>query len=312
MPRKSKVLVAVLGGRPLRQAPVMKFLPKSARQKIKDLGFGFIVATNNHEAAEDYRQIPDIEVVEASDEFKASFRARRKEIKDNLGAETRELINCYAIEHGYDYSIQLDDNIITVSLVDSNGHYVDFFNDSEVMVSVFELFAKLMDHTNAGAIGMKMTSFPPSKSKHMYGVSFPYSFFIQRVDPNFHFSNSTEDDILMSFYNHTHGKPSITLRCLAYRKTSNKKDKTGNRKMYDEIMGHRGDYCQSLYPQYYSKSLKITNRNCTNRKVDLKPRFKHQLRVLPEWRAALQCDPQFDATLHDWLAEARKKFIEKC
>jgi hypothetical protein len=52
----------------------------------------------------------------------------------------------------------------------------------------------------------------PSQDNIKITAGFPYSFFVHRVDKNFKFENSTEDDILMSIYNGINKKPSCVIR----------------------------------------------------------------------------------------------------
>ena len=115
MSSKNKKLVAILGGRPyMDNLTLRRFLIPPVRAKLKKEGIDFIIATNNKTAAKDYKKIKDIKVVETSDKLHNEFMSRQKEIKANLGAETRETINDYAKKNNYEYAIHLDDNITQI------------------------------------------------------------------------------------------------------------------------------------------------------------------------------------------------------
>lgn len=115
MSTKNKKLVAILGGRPyLDNITLRRFLIPPIREKLKQNNIDFIVATNNKKAAEQYKLINNLTLIETSDDLHQEFMSRQREVKPNLGAETRETINQYAINNNYDYALHLDDNIVSI------------------------------------------------------------------------------------------------------------------------------------------------------------------------------------------------------
>ena len=292
MSLKNKKLVAILGGRPYMDNLTLRlFLIPSIREKLKKDGIDFIIATNNPNSAIDFKKIKDLKVVETSKELHQEFISRQREIKTNLGAETRETINRYAIENDYTYVCHLDDNIQQISYTKNGKKTLIKKNKPKSFYEILKFLFFVAENSNCGAIGMNMMYFP-SPGEPRITAGYPYSFFVHRVDKNFAFENSTEDDIIMSIYNGINKKPSGVIRgAFAYGKTGKKTSVDGNRKIYNAMLkeNKRGEYAEKTYPEYYSKKVGYMVKNCTAQK-DHYLQHKHKLKKPKEWDLYLNID----------------------
>lgn len=297
MSSKNKKLVAVLGGRPyLDNLTLRVFLPPVIRKKLSDNGIDFILATNNPTAADQYEQINGLKVVRTSPAIHDEFMSRQKEVKPNLGAETRETINQYAIENGYEYAIHLDDNIMSIFYYYMGKNRLVKKYKPETFYDMMMLLFEAAEKSNSGAIGYEMSAFAPSGSPPALTAGFPYSFFVHRVDKDFKFENSTEDDIIMSIYNGEQRKPSSVIRnSLLYGKTGKKTSGGGNRKMYQEMLkgNKRGEYAAKMWPHIYSRKVSYKVISSTRQKEPML-QHKHRLIKPKAWDSHLT----YDKSLH--------------
>jgi hypothetical protein len=304
MSLKSKKLVAILGGRPyLDNSTLRRFLIPPVREKLKQDGIDVIVATNNPNAAKDFVQIKDLTVVETSKELRDEFMSRQRESKANLGAETRETINQYAIQNNYDYAVHLDDNIVQIFYHKVKNISIKK-NRPEAFYEIIKLLFYIIENSNAGAVGLEMSAYP-SQDEIRITAGFPYSFFAHRVDKDFKFENSTEDDIIMSIYNGINKKPSCVIRnALLYGKTGKKTSMDGNRKIYNAMLkeNKRGEYAESMYPNIYTRKVSYMVKSSTYQKEPFL-QHKHQLKKPKEWDTYLKFD--------DKVLVEIKKLVEK-
>ncbi len=294
MSLNNKKLVAVLGGRPyIDNLTLRKFLPPSIRQKLLDNNIDFIVATNNTKSAEQFEQIKDLKVIRTSEQLHTEFMSRQKEVKANLGAETRETINQYAIQNGYEYALHLDDNIKSIFYYYSGkNRLVKKYKPQAFYEIIMSLFY-IAEHSNSGAIGMQMSAFAPDKTPILkLNAGFPYSFFVHRVDKDFKFENSTEDDIIMSIYNGEQAKPSSVVRNgFLYGKTGKKTSGGGNRGLYKEMLKEnlRGEYAFKMWPNIYTRKTSYRVKSSTRQK-EIMLQHKHYLIKPKQWDKELVYD----------------------
>lgn len=293
MSLKNKKLVAILGGRPyIDNLTLRRFLVPSVRKQLLSNGIDFIVATNNPKAADQYEQIDGLTVVRTSQALHNEFMARQREVKPNLGAETRETINQYAIQNGYEYALHLDDNIMSIFYYYKGKNRLVKNQKPKTFLDIMLLLFEIAENSNTGAIGLEMSAFAPSKQPTAITAGFPYSFFVHRVDPQFKFENSTEDDIIMSIYNGENKKPSSVIRnALLYGKTGKKTAKDGNRKMYNELLkeNKRGEYAEKMWPHIYSKKVSYMVKSSTRQKEPML-QHKHTLKKPKQWDKELIVD----------------------
>lgn len=306
----NRKLVAILGGRPYKDCLVLRtFLPPKVRDLLKQNGVDFIVATNNPKSAEQFEQIKGLKVVRTSEEIRDEFMSRQREIKPNLGAETRETINQYAIQNGYEYAVHLDDNIMSLF------YYYDFKNrlvkknKPAAMFDIIMLLFNSIEKSNMGALGVEMSAFAPSHRGTTITSGFPYSLFVHRVDKDFKFENSTEDDIIMSIYNGKNGKPSGVIRnALLYGKTGKKSSGGGNRKMYNEMLkeNKRGEYAAKMWPSIYSRKVSYNVKSSTKQKEPFL-QHKHTLIKPKNWDKNIN----YDKSIISQINETVKKIAER-
>lgn len=290
---KNSKLVALLGGREYKDSETFKrFLIPPIREKLKQDGIDLIVATNNPKSAEQFEQIKDLKVVRTSEEIHEEFVARQREIKTNLGAETRETINQYAIQNKYKYACHLDDNIISLFIKYQGKNKIITKNRAQAFYEIIKLLFYISEHSNIGAIGIEMSAFGGKTNQTRITAGFPYSFFVHRVDDKFVFENSTEDDILMSIYNGENKKPSAVIRnLLYYGKTGKKTAQDGNRKIYNLMLkdNKRGEYASKMYPHIYSRKVSYMVKSSTYQKEPFL-QHKHTLKKPKQWDLDLRID----------------------
>lgn len=299
-----------MGGRPYQDSlTLQRFLIPPIRQRLKDNGIDFIIATNNPKSASQFKQIKGMTVVETSPELHEEFMARQRETKANLGAETRETINQYAIKNNYDYAIHLDDNITSIFYRQGLKNVLVKKNRAEAFYDIMMLLFDIIPKTNSGAIGMEMSAYPGSNTPIKLTAGFPYSFFVHRVDKDFKFENSTEDDILMSIYNGTHSKPSCVMRnSLYYGKTGKKTALDGNRKIYQAMLkeNKRGEYAAKMYPHIYSRKVSYMVKSST-KQIEPMLQHKHRLKKPKEWDLQLQYEQDVIQSIRQTVDKISKR-----
>lgn len=312
MSLKNKKLVALLGGRVYKDSLTLKlFLIPPVRKKLSEMGIDFIIATNNPKSADQFEQIKGLTVVRTSPEIHDEFMSRQREVKANLGAETRETINQYAIKNGYEFACHLDDNIMSLFYRSENKNKLVKKNKPMACLDMIELLFLIIENSNAGAVGYDMSAFnvPSVIQKTRITAGFPYSFFVHRVDPNFKFENSTEDDILMSIYNGINHKPSAIVRnTLFYGKTGKKIAKDGNRKIYESMLkeNKRGEYAHKMYPEIYTRKVSYNVKSSTRQK-DPMLQHKHRVQKPKAWDIELK----YEHFLIDKIKEVRLKIEQR-
>lgn len=146
-----------------------------------------------------------------------------------------------------------------------------------------------------------MSAFAPRNSQTTITSGFPYSFFVHKVDKNFVFENSTEDDILMSIYNGNNNKPSAVIRnAFLYGKTGKKTKQDGNRKIYNDMLkeNKRGEYAQKMYPDIYTRKVSYMVKSSTIQKEPML-QHKHLLKKPKSWDANLVVDDKVFSTIRE-------------
>lgn len=310
MSLKNKKLVAVLSGRPyLDNLTLRRFLIPPIRKMLENENIDIIIATNNKKAAEQYRKMNNIKLVETSEQLHNEFMARQREIKPNLGAETRETINQYAIKNGYKYALHLDDNITSIFYRHNGKNKTIVKYKALSFYDIIILLFQMLEKTNSGAVGIEMSAFKSDTNNIRITAGFPYSFFAHRVDENFKFENSTEDDILMSIYNGNNNKPSCVIRnAFYYGKTGKKSSMDGNRKIYQSMLkeNKRGEYAEKMYPNIYKRRVSYMVKSSTNQKEPFL-QHKHTLTKPKKWDKTLVIDEEAFKIVKNTLRKVTKR-----
>jgi TET-associated glycosyltransferase-like protein len=250
--------VIISGGRPeLKQRPTAMMLdqlkgitadPVWIVSEADATGYqddGNEIATYSREWAEDYAAAhwTGMEpVVKAGPDEKGSF----------LGAfPGREWACRLAEERGYWATLQLDDNIIDLSLF--RRHYTSNSRIAEEeggMGMFADVLAAITLSTNGWMVGAFLTAVPPSANEKLVvsRTGFPYSLFIERVGPNREaWVGPYEDDITHAYAygnNPSSSQTALLVPMLNYMKEH--AAQTGMRKNYNS---KRAVPLQRMFPE---------------------------------------------------------------
>ena len=176
MSSKNRKLVAILGGRPYMDCLTLRrFCTPLVRKNFSNAGIDFIIATNNPKAADQFEKISNLKVVRTSESLREEFSSRQREEKPNLGSETRETINQYAIDNGYELVLHLDDNITSIFYEENGKNRTIIKSKPLSFYEISMLLFRVMEETTMGALGMTMSSTPPGNGEQKITAGFPYS-----------------------------------------------------------------------------------------------------------------------------------------
>lgn len=191
----------------------------------------------------------------------------------------------YAKEHGYDYLVQLDDNIVDFNIryrVDNKtyGTSMKQKNYREMPLAMISYMSKVLEHTNAGVVGcMPRSASVPAND--WLRERYVYSFFIldlSRVPEAF--QGDFEDDIEFRLKLRQNKTPMIMVCPFGYSKTAqgpNNSDLTGNRQAYVDAGLKRGETMSKLYGDVYRAGVS-TRGSGNGRKEQYGARFRHELK----------------------------------
>lgn len=161
------------------------------------------------------------------------------------GAQTgREWAMRTAEERGYDAVVQLDDNVLSLGLIDSKQPaYASALGGGDMLALLVELSAA----TNVRMLGAQLSSAPPTKLPTVR-VGYPYSVFVEKCGPGrMPYYGPFEEDIFQALAYALHGSPAMTAG-LAPAMTYYKEYRSmsgGNRPAYHH---GRGVELARLYP----------------------------------------------------------------
>ncbi len=191
----------------------------------------------------------------------------------------------YAKEHGYDYLVQLDDNIVSFDIrykIENRiyGTSAKQKNYGDLPQKMIEYMSKVLEQTNAGVVCcMPRSAGIPSDDwlKERY----VYSFFIMDLNrvPNV-FQGDFEDDIEFRLKLKQQKTPMLMVCPFGYAKTSqgpSNSDLTGNRAAYAQAGVKRGETMSKLYGDVYSAGLS-TRGSGTARTAQYGARFRHRIK----------------------------------
>lgn len=196
----------------------------------------------------------------------------------------------YAREHGYDYLVQLDDNIVELgieTLCEIDGTMarrrilgIDLFEDFITM------FACVLDNTNAAMVGCNLAGLSVPGDKFL-AERYCYSFFMLNLAccPDV-FQGDFEDDIEYRLKCGQMGRPVVQVVCMRYGKTSQKlnKDLTGCRAEYLKQGIKRGEHMSKLYGDKYYAKMTNKSRSTMAQAADDNVYFRY---VLSQWKVGV-------------------------
>ena len=269
----SKVLVVEISGkRPGTSA-------KRPTEKFK-VSYDHLIISNNAEGYE-----TEWPIVIVPDDYAEWYKANVKTSDSAWYAPmNRSYAIRYARERGYDYLIQLDDNIVCLELAymteDENGRMRRYrqMSQTDMMDDYIDMLCTVLDNTNAAMAGCDLRSAMPN---HQFlSERFCYSFFALNLKtcPEI-FHGDFEDDIEFRLKCAEMGLPSVMVCPCRYGKTGQNynKDETGNRAAYTAAGLKRGEHMRILHGDVYSCGYgkrTMTVANVPNGKV-----FRHKLQV---------------------------------
>ena len=195
----------------------------------------------------------------------------------------------YAREKGYDYLVQLDDNIITFNIKylvkEGDGTGVNYStiaatpNKGNLPNDMFRYMAEILNNTNVGMVGMAPDSAAVPQDDYLK-ERYVYSAFmlnLKRVPA--YFQGDFEDDIEYRLKLKQIQVPSLEIVPFHYSKTAQgdgkNEDTTGNREAYIKAGLKRGEHMSKIYGDYYERG--YSDRGSGIRRTG-KVKFRHKVK----------------------------------
>ena len=245
----SKVLIAEISGkRPgtVRDRPTEAF----------HFDYDKVIISNNSEGYE-----TDWPIVNVPDDYQNWYKQHAKMSDSAYYAPmNRSYAIKYAREHGYDYLVQLDDNILSFNIRYTIGDrsyttLTSTQHKDELPQDMFKYFESVLDNTNAGIVGMTLAG-ANIPGRDWIHERYVYSAFMLKLDviPDY-YQGDFEDDIEFRLKLRQMKIPSLMVCPFQYTKTSqgDNKDLTGNRMAYKDAGLKRGEHMSELYGDMYSR-----------------------------------------------------------
>lgn len=305
----SKVLVVEISGkRPgtSAQRPTEKFM----------LSYDHLIISNNADGYE-----TDWPIVMVPDEYVEWYKANVK-TSDNAwyAPMNRSYAIQYARERGYDYLVQLDDNIkfLELSYICKTGEGTQkryrAQSHTDMMDDFIEMLVLVLEKTNAGVSGLQLAGVSTPDMRWII-EGYCYSFFcldLKRVPDEF--QGDFEDDIEFRYKLMQMNIPTVQVSTMRYSKTGQHgdKDETGNRAAYTNSGLKRGEHMRRLYSEYYACGY---SRKVASTKAEMNGRyFKHKIKpfklgVMIKDKKAI--DDKMEELLNKWGKQKPDKVIVK-
>lgn len=275
---KPKVLIAEISGkRPgdKMQRPTEKF----------NFDFDKVIISNNSDGYETTWGI-----VNVPDDYRDWYKAHCK-MSDSayFAPMNRSYAIKYAREHGYDYLVQLDDNILSFSIKYQinldDGAFCSYStiaktpHKDELPNDMFRYMIEVLQNTNVGMIGMApdSASVPQDdwlKERYVYSA---FVLDLNRVPP--YFQGDFEDDIEYRLKLRQIKVPSLEVVPFHYAKTAQGdgkgEDTSGNREAYIKAGLKRGEHMSKIYGDVYQRGW--SDRGSGIRRAK-KVKFRHKVK----------------------------------
>lgn len=220
----------------------------------------------------------------------------------------------YAREHGYDYLVQLDDNIVTFDIKYmyklDDGTQVSYStiaktpHKEELPNDMFKYMVDVLQNTNVGMVGMApdAASVPQDdwlKERYVYSA---FMLDLSRVPA--YFQGDFEDDIEYRLKLKQIQVPSLEIVPFHYSKTAQdkhngKEDSSGNREAYIKAGLKRGEHMSKLYGDMYERG--YSDRGSGTKRTG-KVKFRHKVK---SFKVGVRCKNI------DRLREQMLKIFEK-
>ena len=243
-----KVLVAEISGK----RPGDK---KARPTEALDITYDKLIISNNSDG-----YLTDWQIVNVPPDYVEWYKANCKASETAWYAPmNRSYAIKYAREHGYDYLVQLDDNITYVEIgymSKQNGIVKRYrVHDNKGMINDFiDMLVCVLENTNAGMAGCGLcgTSVPDNA---FLRERYVYSLFALKLSvcPDV-FHGDFEDDIEYRLKLAEKSIPAVMVCPLRYSKTGQKssKDETGNRAAYTAAGLKRGEHMRKIHGDVYT------------------------------------------------------------
>lgn len=251
---------------------------KRPTEKFK-YDFDKVIISNNSEGYE-----TDWEIVNVPDDYRKWYEENVKlDDKAYLAPMNRSYAIKYAKEKGYDYLIQLDDNILSwrIDYKIDNRKYTTSAktpNLEDMHNDMFRFMADVLDCTNVGIVGMGLTG-KGVPQPNWLSERFIYSAFMMNLSriPDV-YQGDFEDDIEFRLKMKQMNVPMLSICSFKYGKTAQAgtKDLTGNRMAYLEAGVQRGANMSKLYGDIYQRGM--SSRGSGMDKKQGKVAFQHKLK----------------------------------
>lgn len=266
----TKILVAEISGK----------RPGTSSQRLTEkmpIAYDHLIISNNSDGYE-----TDWPIVNVPGNYVEWYKANVKMSESAWYAPmNRSYAIKYAREHGYDYLVQLDDNIRLLELcyMVNDGKVSRKYRRTGIHLinDYIDMMACVLDNTNAGLAGCQLAG-TAGPERQFLAERYCYSIFMLnlRICPDL-FHGDFEDDIEYRLKCAEMGVPTVMIAPLRYGKTGQKssKDETGNRAAYTAAGLKRGEHMRLLHGDVYScgYTYKTSSFKCNeNGKY-----FKHKL-----------------------------------
>lgn len=241
----------------------------------------WVIISNNSDGYE-----TDKPIINVPDDYREWYCAN---IKNSDNAWYAPMNRSYAIkwarEQGYDYLVQLDDNITTLSVdyYSKQGNVVKRYrHDSAEMLDDFiKMFVSVMQNSNAAMVGAELLGVGIQANAPFLRERYVYSIFGLNLKtcPDI-FQGDFEDDIEYRLKCRQMGLPVLQIVPLKYSKTSQRHDKdlTGCREEYLRAGIKRGRNMSAIYGDVYSCKMTTKTKSVSARADSEAINFKHILK----------------------------------
>lgn len=219
-----------------------------------DIQYDHLIISNNSEGYE-----TDWDIVNVPEDYVEWYKENVRMSETAWYAPmNRSYAIKYAREHGYDYLVQLDDNITDLEIVyqiKEDGILHKYRRGGQDMVNDFIAFMGVVaDYTNAAMVGMQLSG-SAGPAADFLGERYCYSFFLLDLKhcPDI-FHGDFEDDIEYRMKCAEMGLPIIQITPFRYGKKGqlSSKDESGNRAAYTKAGLKRGEHMRILHGDLYS------------------------------------------------------------
>lgn len=229
---------------------------KKRPTEMLDISYDHLIISNNADGYE-----TDWDIVMVPDDYAEWYKANVK-TSDNAwyAPMNRSYAIKYARDNGYDYLVQLDDNItkleIGYMIKDDDGIIRRYrsINKQGMINDYIDMLCCILENTNAGMAGCELSGIDVPDGAFLR-ERYCYSLFALNLSicPDI-FQGDFEDDIEYRLKLAQMGIPSVMCTPLRYGKTGQKsaKDETGNRAAYTAAGLKRGENMRKLHGDVYS------------------------------------------------------------